>query len=258
MRSPPAWMASSSFPGDLEALRPSFKRAARLGIPVVCVVTDAPDSRKLTSISVNTASSASLAAELLGRFLGGEGEAAITTGDLRVADHSEKTAAFRETLKQMSPRIKLFPPIQNHESEEEAYATTRRFLRKHPEVRALYVSTGNGAPILKAVADAGLLGSIIVITTDIFRSLLPRMAGGDVVATLYERPYSQGRIAFRSLHQFLTERELPTPRIRLEPLVMMRSQMRMFEEAVRRTETSGNAASDDALISELIQFDRQQ
>src|ERR1700758_736382 len=59
-----------SFPSRPQVLRPWIRRASRAQIPVVCVATDAPNSGRLGIVAVDTLASGSIAAELMGRFLG--------------------------------------------------------------------------------------------------------------------------------------------------------------------------------------------
>ncbi len=85
-------------PGDPQRLSSCFRRASRARIPVVCVVSDAPNSKKIASVSVNTESSGAIAAELMARFMGGKGRIAVSNGDLRIADHAQKYNAFKSTM----------------------------------------------------------------------------------------------------------------------------------------------------------------
>ena len=241
-------------PGDLARLRPYFRQASRAEIPVVCLVTDAPAAEKLSSVSINTESSGALVAELLGRFLMGKGRVAVTSGDLRVSDHSQKFAAFSETLRTMFPKIKIFPPLENHDSETEAYEITLAFLKAHRDLDALYISTGNGAPALRAIQDAGFENKITVVGTNIYDELAKAIERGGVAATLYEQPYSQGRIAFRMMHEYLVEGRCPPARVAMPPLLIMRSNLKFFVHGQGRTRgrlgASPTAFADETLFFE--------
>jgi LacI family transcriptional regulator len=183
----------------------------------------------------------------MGRFLQGKGRVVVTSGDLAVANHREKVDAFHGTLRSLYPEIKCFPAIQNHESETEAYERMREFLSRNQHLDGLYVSTGNGAPVLRAVKDAGLFGKVQIIATSLYPALVPAISQGQVAASIYERPYSQGRIAFRILHDFLVEGRCPTARVTLAPLLIMKSNLNRFlEQEYIGTENGRGAASDDA------------
>ena len=76
-----------TFPSRPDALRPWIRRASRARIPVVCVATDAPNSGRLGVVSVDTLASGSIAADLMGRFIGAkEGSVAITVFDMAITE----------------------------------------------------------------------------------------------------------------------------------------------------------------------------
>jgi LacI family transcriptional regulator len=212
-------------PGSPRNLKPLIRRASRAHIPVICLINDGPGTEKLTTVSVDTVASGALVAELMGRLLRGEGKIAITSGDLEVADHIEKFEAFSGTLKSLFPAMQVLAPIENHESEVEAYEKTLAFLSENRDVSGLYVSTGNGAPVLRAVEAAKLFGKVSIFTTNLFPELVPRLESNQVIGTIYERPYSQGQIAFRTLHEYLVENKLPTVRLMLDPVLVMKSNL---------------------------------
>jgi LacI family transcriptional regulator len=78
--------------------------------------------------------------------------------------------------------------------------------------------------------DAGSLSKMMVITTDLFPSLIPLIRSGKVLATIYQRPKAQGRMAFRSLYQFLVEGSCPPLRHRLPAHVILQSNLDLFQE----------------------------
>src|SRR5947209_15350033 len=57
-----------------------------------------------------------------------------------------------------------------------------------------------------------------------------------VVATIYQRPEAQGRMAFEALYHFLVEGKCPPPRIKLNPHIVMRSNLELFVDRISRSE----------------------
>ena len=74
-------------PGNPVALAPHLEEADRRDMPVVCVITDAPDSPRLLSVSADSFTVGAIAGELLGRFLPGRGQVAFFTGWLTTQDY---------------------------------------------------------------------------------------------------------------------------------------------------------------------------
>lgn len=216
-------------PGGSANLRSYIRRASQMKIPVVCLISDVTSARKLASISVDATASGALAAELMGRFLMGHGQIAVTSGDLAVSDHHGKFTAFGKTLQAQFPAMKLFPAIENHESESEAYEKTLRFLKSHPDIDGMYISTGNGLPVLRALEDADLFGQVTVLSTDLYPQLVSKIEEGAVAGSIYQRPVSQGRMAFRMLYEFLGEGACPPATVTLAPLLIMRGNLNCFQ-----------------------------
>jgi LacI family transcriptional regulator len=125
-----------TFPSRPQKLRSWVRRASRSSIPVVCVATDAPNTGRLAVVSIDARASGSLAADLMGRFLGGKTKAkvAVTLGSLAITEHAEKRNAFATTLKSLYPEIVLQEPLEDHDAEAEAYEKSRELFAKHPDL----------------------------------------------------------------------------------------------------------------------------
>ena len=222
-----------------EKLRTWIRRASRSRIPVMCVTTDAPGSGRLAVVSIDTLASGALAADLMGRFLRGSGKIAVTLSDLRITEHNEKYSGFEKTLRTLYPKMRVLEPLEDHDIEPEAHEKCRKLLKTHPDLAGIYVTTEASMPVIQAVQDAGLQNQITMITTDLFPTLVPQIRSGAVAATIYQRPRTQGRMAFRVLREFLTEGECPSYQITLAPHLVMRGNLDFFLER-QANEGNGN------------------
>ncbi|HSL23945.1 MAG TPA: substrate-binding domain-containing protein [Vicinamibacterales bacterium] len=215
-------------PGNPSALRSGIRRAARRDIPVVCVVTDAPDTQRLTSVSADPYTVGAVAGELLARFLPGGGRVAFFTGWLGTQDHAEKRRGFEASLKSARVPLHLGPLVEAHDDPREGYRRALKVLRGNRELRGIYISTVNSLPVLQAAEQEGRLQNLTIVTTDLFPELVEWIRAGKVAATLYQRPLAQGRVALQSLYQYLLDGTCPPPRIQLAPHVVMRSNLDLF------------------------------
>jgi LacI family transcriptional regulator len=222
-----------------EKLRAWIRRASRWHIPVMCVTTDAPDSGRLAVVSIDTRASGALAADLMGRFLQGTGQVAVTLSDMLITEHAEKYSGFEKTMLSLYPGISVLEPLEDHDIEPEAYEKFRKLLEAHPDLSGLYVTTEASMPVLNAARDAGVLDCLTIITTDLFSALVPQIRSGAVVATIYQRPRTQGRMAFRLLHEFLAEGHCPSREVTLAPHLVMRGNLDFFLER-QSGESNGN------------------
>src|SRR5215470_16701909 len=217
-----------AFPSRPKNFRAWMKRA-KTKTPVVCVSTDAPDSGRVGVVSIDTMASGSLAAGLLGKFIGGKGKVAATLSALSINEHVEKFRAFEATVKTLHPGVQILEPIEDHDAESEAYDKSRRLFAAHPDLAGLYVTTEASIPVIEAARDAGVLDGLSLITTDLFPKIIDELRAGNVAAAIYQRPRTQGRLAFQMLYNFLADRRTPrSPQLTLVPHLVMRGNLDYF------------------------------
>ena len=217
-------------PGHPSQLKPWIRRAAQKHVPVVCVATDAPGTERLAAVSADPFTSGSIVAELLCRIVPNQSNAAVFTGDLSTYDHSEKVRGFEQGLSFCSGRIAVSAIIESHDDEHVAYTQTRELLTQDRQLRAIYVTTANSLGVLRAIEEIDPQRPLDVITTDLFPQLVPYLRSGRVLATINQRPQAQGRMAFEALYRFLVEGKCPAARIKLNPHIVMRSNLDLFLE----------------------------
>ena len=217
-----------SFPSRPEKLSPLIRRASISHIPVVCVATDAPNSGRSAVVAIDTMVSGSLAADLMGRFLRGAGKVAVTLSELAITEHAEKHRAFESTLRSLYSEMKLVQVIEDHDIESEAYDKCRKLFAAHPDLAGMYITTEASIPVLNAARDAQMHEKMVIIATDLFPALVQEIRSGAVEATIYQRPRTQGRMAFRVLHEFLIESPSPTYQVTLSPHLVMRGNLDFF------------------------------
>jgi LacI family transcriptional regulator len=220
-------------PGRAKDLGPLMRRAAKQGIPVVCVNTDAPKAPHLATVCVDSVVSGSLVGELMGRFLGGQGRVVVVTGQLNTIDHAQKLEGFRKAIRETWPGLEIAAVVEAHDDEREAYRKCREVLASAPDAAGVYVSTANSMPVMKALDDRGLSGRVTVIATDLFPALATFIESGNVAASIYQRPWVQGQIAFQAIYKFLVEGVRPPSVIRLSPHIVMKSNLKLFMERMR-------------------------
>jgi len=187
----------------------------------------------------------------MGRFLQGEGKVAVTLSDLAITEHAEKCTGFQDTLRSLYPKMRLMKPLQEHDIEAEAYEKSRKLFEAHSDLAGIYVTTEASMPVIRAARDAGLLQQLTIITTDLFPALVSEIRSGNVIATIYQRPRTQGRMAFRVLHEFLAEGECPSYQVTLAPHLVMRGNLDFFlarqsSESIPERRSRSQSASPEA------------
>lgn len=221
-------------PGRPRELAGVIRRMVGQGTPVLCVASDAPDTGRISSVTVDAYISGALAAELLSHKLQAPSRVATITGDLATFDHAEKLRGFAATLAMLAPHLTLLPVVESHESPEAAYRQSITLLKTKMRPEAIYISTANSLPVLRALEELNLLGRVQVIATDLFPELAALVESGKVLATLYQRPEAQGKTALETLIAHLTDKEKPVKTHRFAPHIILRSNLPLFVDKAQR------------------------
>lgn len=232
-------------PGSARQFNPIIQELSRAGTAVMCVASDAPDSSRIGSVTVHATISGAIAAELLSHKLRNPASVAIFTGELSTLDHAEKLRGFAATLAVQAPHLNFLPALESHERPREAYKQTLALMQNKPRPEGIYVSTANSIPVLQALDELSLLGKVEVVTTDLFQELLPLIESGQILATLYQRPFAQGKLAFEYLVKHLLDDGAPHPPVRLAPHIIFHSNLSLFSSQV--------SDNDDEVEEELLE-----
>jgi LacI family transcriptional regulator len=216
--------------GNPRGLTPLINQAEEKGIRVVCVSTDAPESRRSSIVCVEPRLNGCLAGELMGKFVPPGSQVAVVAGMLNTEDHRKKTDGFSEAFPQHCAGGKIFTVIEGHEDEDESFQKTFDLLRRVPTLAGLYVNTVNCLPVCRALGAHGLAGKVKLITTDLFAEMAPYFHKGIITASIYQQPHRQGQLAVRLMADHLTNKTPLPPAVHLSPGVVMSSNLNLFRE----------------------------
>jgi LacI family transcriptional regulator len=218
-------------------LIPQIEEASRRNIPVVCVATDAPGTKRLTSISVNPLVSGALAGELMGHFVDDAAQVIVFIGMHATVDHEQKLQSFRSSFRTFNPKGEIASIVETHDNPSEAYLKSRKALEQHRSVQGIYVATANSMPVIKALEELGLAGKIKVISTDLFPPMFPHIRSRTIAATIHQRAREQGAQALQATVRFLTEKLRPAEQISINPAIVMRGNLDLFVASEPSTRT---------------------
>jgi len=217
-------------PGDPEGLSPVIDEAEKRGIPVLCVCSDAPKSRRSTVICVEPELNGCCAAELMAKFVPPNSEVAVVTGMLQVEDHRQKARGFCQAFPRFCLGGKVVEVIENHEDAEEARRNCVSLLDRYPSLGGLYVSTVNCLSVCAALDGAGRSGQVRLITTDLFPEMAPFIRNGTIFASVHQRPYRQGQMAVRVAVDRVVNGVPILPSYYLNPQIVLQSNLTLFGE----------------------------
>lgn len=230
--------------GNPKGLSPLIDEAEDNEIRVVCVSTDAPESRRSSIVAVDPWLNGRLAGELMGKFVRPGSKVAVVAGMLTALDHRQKTDGFADAFPQHCPGGGIVSILEGHEDEDESFQKTFDLLGREPDLAGLYVNTVNCLPVCRALGARQRAGTVKLITTDLFGEMAPYFKKGTISASIYQQPYRQGQLAVRLMADNLTSRIPLPPTAHLGPGVVMSSNLHLFRETRR-----ADAKFDDSIFS---------
>ena len=222
-------------PGNPKSATPIINRAEKQGVRVICITTDAPQSRRSSTVCVDPELNGRLAAELMSKFVPFGSEVAVLTGMLATEEHRLKAEGFCAGFTHDCPNGKIAAVVEAHESPDESYRKTCELLARHPGVSGIYVSTVNCLPVCRAVNDYKRTGKVQLITTDLFPEMVAHLQRGTIRASIYQDPYLQGQLAVRMLVDHLLNGLALPPANYLNPGIVLRTNVHLFREVRRRS-----------------------
>ena len=115
-------------------MTPLIDAAEANDVRVVCVSTDAPESRRSCVVCVEPRLNGSMAGELMAKFVPPGGKAAIITGMLKTVDHRKKAEGFTQSFTKYCEDGSVVATIEGHEDPDESFRKTRKLLKRLPDL----------------------------------------------------------------------------------------------------------------------------
>lgn len=169
-----------------------LKKLTATGFPVVTANSDIPDSGRIAYVGSNYYKSGETAAGLMSLVCGGRANVGVIIGSPWVLCHSERVAGFTDNLAKNHHGIHIVDTVVNNDDDLESFSRTRKMLKAHPEIDALYLAAAGVQGACRAVVDLGLKGTIKIVSYDTTAPTRQLVREGAIVATIAQQPFTQG------------------------------------------------------------------
>lgn len=185
---------------DHPRVRAAIDDLSARGVPVVTLVSDAPQSRRIHYVGIDNPAAGRTAGALMGRFVGGRrGAIGLVAGSLALRDHAERQLGFYQVMRAEFPDLVLLPVIEGRDDNARTEALTRELLARHPELVGIYnVGAGNRG-IAQALAEAGRAPGIVWIGHELTSHSRGFLLRGTLDAVIHQDAGHEARSAARVL-----------------------------------------------------------
>lgn len=198
------------------------------GIPVFVSGDEVRELNAQCTIGVNGALAGSMAADVLQLMLPAGSKAAAFIGSSGITVHTRKAEAFTSAMRDFGHETVAI--YETHDGEQQAAACMEQLLREHPDVKAVYIASATGGPIMDRCRQLQPENRPVIVATDVYDTLKTAMADGIVAATIYQNQELMGRLSIRMAYEYLCgqnsycmERQEPVSRIEVNPKPVFRS-----------------------------------
>ena len=214
----------AGFPFD-EALCAKINES---GIPVFVSGDEERQLNAKCTIGVNGELAGSLAADVLQLMLRPGDKTAVFIGSSRITIHTRKAEAFRQAMEKNG-----FPVVcirETQDDEQQAAACTAQLLQEHPDLKAIYVASATGGPVIEHCARLQPEQRPVIVATDVYDKVRTAMEDGVVTAVIHQNQELMGRLTIRVAYAYLCgqnsycmERQETVERIDVNPRLLLRS-----------------------------------
>jgi LacI family transcriptional regulator len=156
-------------------VRDAIVAATAAGLPVVCMVTDIPDSGRLAYVGIDNERAGRTAGFFAARMMRRPGPVLVVTGNLALRAHAERLAGFRAGLLAEAPETMIAAVLDGHDEDDRVARLLGGALRERPDAAAIYNSGGCLSVVAKAIGRLARPAGTIFIgheLTDESRSLM--------------------------------------------------------------------------------------
>jgi len=198
------------------------------GIKTVCVNDIIYGINSVFEVLNNCVLAGRMAFEILSLGMGGnrKGNIAVFTGDTDLYKHKILKESFISEVTGMGFNVCAAYDTKDSVKLAEKYADE---MLAGGDISGIYISSANSIPVIDRIIASGKAGDIKIVASDVFPELSEYIKNGTVLATIFQNPYRQARLAVMNLYYHIAEnREIPEI-LTITPQIVMKSNLDVYE-----------------------------
>jgi ribose transport system substrate-binding protein len=173
---------------DSPKLAKAIDEITEQGIPVVNIIQEVSNSKRLSRIGINNYNAGRAGGEELGKAIGGKGK--ILIGETNSAIFHERSRGYKDVLKEKYPNVQIAAMVDDLCDPTEGPKRYMEALKQHPDVVGIGgVNAESGKAAARAVIELGLSGKIKIIGFDRDDKMLSYMKEGIITASIAQKSY---------------------------------------------------------------------
>jgi LacI family transcriptional regulator len=162
------------------------------GIPVACINTDVPSSKRLFYVGTDYYKSGKTTAGLLSMMERTPQKVLVFTGSFDIFGHNERIRGFLDELHEKGIPFEVVGKEQTLDDNVVAYQVASKLFPLHPEVTTVFIVAGGVYGVCRALEESGLPNKPHVFSFDDIPDTVRYLKDGVIDATVTQWPYDQG------------------------------------------------------------------
>ncbi len=180
-------------------IKSTIDRAIDAGIPVICVDSDAPESKRFSYVGTDNYNAGKQGGELLGKLLNGQGEVFLLSvpGEPNLED---RIKGYQDALSKF-PGIKIVDVGNDRADPNEGAKVARNLLSAHPNIAGVgCVDAGGGEGAAIVLKEKRLVGKVKIVGMDRNEATLNLIEEEVIDASIAQRTYTMAYMALGMLY----------------------------------------------------------
>lgn len=187
-------------PLDKAALVGVIGKAKAAGIPLTIFDSAAETEDYVSFVATDNKKGGAIAAERLGKILGGKGKIALIPLAPNSASTGDRESGFEETMKAKFPGITVIRSNYGNSDRAQALKVTEDVLTANPDIIGIFGSNESSTVgALQAVRNRNLLGKIKLVGFDSTKQLEDALEKGEMDSLVVQNPFKMGYEGVKTL-----------------------------------------------------------
>ena len=187
-------------PLDKAALVPAIKKAQTANVPLTIFDSAADTEDYLSFVATDNKKGGQMAAERMGKLLGGKGKVAMILVQPNSASTGDREDGFEETIKSKFPGITVIRSNYGNSDRAQSLRVTENVLTAHPDIVGIFGPNESSiVGALQAVKTRNLLGKIKLVGFDSTKQLETSLENGEIDSLVLQNPFKMGYEGVRTI-----------------------------------------------------------
>ena len=186
------------------------KKLDEIGKPVIFFDSDVPKANRLCFIGEDCTKSGRLAASLLAKSIGYQGQVAVVTGSMDIPSHQQRANGFLDVIYTEYPNIHVVQKLYSNELPAVAYQQAGQLLDDYPKLKGICNLAGCSGEIGQAILERRINGAVRLVCFSTAGDVIALIRKSIVTFSISLLPHEQARLLLETMYGYLKYDKKPS------------------------------------------------